>query len=57
MDSVIGIKKDVAIERFLKQMPNRFEAAKEDVYLQGVIVEVDEKTGRSEKIERFSLPG
>jgi metallophosphoesterase (TIGR00282 family) len=57
MDSVIGIKKDVAIERFLKQIPNRFEAAKDDVYLQGVIVEVDEKTGRSEKIERFSLPG
>jgi metallophosphoesterase (TIGR00282 family) len=57
MDSVIGIKKDVAIERFLKQMPNKFEAAKEDVYLQGVIVEVDERTGRSEKIERFSLPG
>ena len=57
MDSVIGIKKDLAIERFLKQMPNRFEAAKEDVFLQGVIVDIDTRTGKAQSIQRFSLPG
>ena len=57
MDSVIGIKKELAIERFLKQMPNRFEAAKEDVFLQGVIVDIDTRTGKAQSIQRFSLPG
>ena len=57
MDSVIGIKKDLAIERFLKHIPNRFEAAKDDVSLQGVIVDIDAKNGKALAIERFSLPG
>ncbi len=29
-DSVIGIRKELAIERFLTQLPVRFEVAKKD---------------------------
>ncbi|MBI4632753.1 MAG: TIGR00282 family metallophosphoesterase [Deltaproteobacteria bacterium] len=54
-DSVIGIKKEIVLERFLTQMPNKFEVAKNDVRLQGVVVDVDEATGRSTGIERLSV--
>lgn len=54
-DSVIGIKKELAIEKFLTQMPTRFEVAKKDIRFNGVVVEVDESSGRSLNIERISL--
>lgn len=54
-DSVIGVKKEVVIERFLTQMPNKFELAKNDIRMQGVIVEVDFTSGRARSIERVSV--
>lgn len=54
-DSVIGVKKEIAIERFLTQIPNKFETANEDVHLQGVMVTIDAATGRSVAIERFDF--
>lgn len=53
-DSVIGRKKEKIIERFLTGLPIRFELASDDVRLQGVIVEIDEKTGKSISIKRVS---
>lgn len=55
-DSVIGVKKEIAIERFLTRIPYKFETATEDVRMQGVMVSVDAATGRSTAIERFDLP-
>jgi 2',3'-cyclic-nucleotide 2'-phosphodiesterase len=54
-DSVIGVQKEMIIARFLNNMPARFEAATGDVRLCAVIVECDETTGRSTKIERLML--
>ncbi|MBN1547311.1 MAG: TIGR00282 family metallophosphoesterase [Syntrophaceae bacterium] len=54
-DSVIGIKTDSIIERFLTQIPNRFDVAKKDIRLQGVVIDVDEKTGKSRSIKRISV--
>ena len=51
-DSVIGRKTDLIIEHFLTCMPIKFALADKDVELQGVIVEVDQKTGRAVSIER-----
>lgn len=51
-DSVIGIKKDEILERFLTQIPNKFDIAKGDVRLQGVVLDIDESSGRSRSIER-----
>jgi metallophosphoesterase (TIGR00282 family) len=53
-DSVIGVKKELVIGKFLNNMPVRFEAATGDVRLCGVLVDCDEKTGRARKIERIS---
>ncbi|MFN2431530.1 MAG: TIGR00282 family metallophosphoesterase [Gemmatimonadota bacterium] len=55
LDGVIGVKKELAIERFLRQTPNRFEVAGDDLRCMGVIVEVDEESRRARRIEPFSL--
>ena len=54
-DSVIGIKKDAIIERFLTQIPNKFDVAKGDIRLQGVLLDVDVVTGKANSIERISV--
>ena len=54
-DSVIGIKKEIALERFLTMMPNKFETATGNLELQGAIVEVDERSGSSVGIRRVKM--
>ncbi len=54
-DSVLGIKKEVALERFLTLLPNRYDVAKGDVRFQGVLIDIDSKTGKSISIERLSV--
>lgn len=54
-DSVIGVKKELVVERFLNGMPTRFEAATGDVRLCGVVVHCDDATGKATKIERIML--
>jgi metallophosphoesterase (TIGR00282 family) len=55
-DSVIGIEKENVIEGFLTQLPRKFEVAKENVVLQGIIVDVDEETGKARDIRRLRIP-
>jgi 2',3'-cyclic-nucleotide 2'-phosphodiesterase len=54
-DSVIGIDKSLALKKFLTGMPVRFTTAKRDARMCGVVLEVDERSGRSLAIERFQL--
>ncbi|HVP76524.1 MAG TPA: TIGR00282 family metallophosphoesterase [Thermodesulfobacteriota bacterium] len=56
MDSVIGIRKEIALERLLTQIPWKFDVAKEAIELQGVVIDVDSKTGRSLSIQRIKVP-
>jgi 2',3'-cyclic-nucleotide 2'-phosphodiesterase len=56
LDSVIGMKKEFAIERFLTGMPTRLEVAKGNVKLQGILVDVDESDGRATAIRRIQEP-
>ncbi|MBI4974579.1 MAG: YmdB family metallophosphoesterase, partial [Candidatus Omnitrophica bacterium] len=51
-DSVIGRKKEQILTRFITQMPARFEMAEGDVQLHGVILDIDEKTGKANSIKR-----
>jgi metallophosphoesterase (TIGR00282 family) len=59
LDSVIGIRKELSLERFLTQRPAGFDVAKNLVYLQGAVVDIDDATGLARKIERVRehLPG
>jgi metallophosphoesterase (TIGR00282 family) len=55
LDSVIGMKTDGVIDGFLSQLPRPFEVAEENVVLQGVIVDVDENSGKAREIRRLRL--
>jgi len=56
VDSVIGVDKDAAVQRFISQMPNRFEPAKGPAALHGAVIRIDPDTGRGLSIERLRLP-
>lgn len=53
VDSILGIRKELIIRRFLTQMPVRFEVSKGDVVVSAVIIDVDPSTGRATSIERL----
>ncbi|HEY4363112.1 MAG TPA: TIGR00282 family metallophosphoesterase [Bryobacteraceae bacterium] len=52
--SVIGVDKDIILQRFLTQLPAKMEAARSGGELHGVIVEVDEGTGKATAVRRVS---
>lgn len=52
LDSVIGRKVEDVLERFLTSIPVRFEVASENIQLQGVILDIDDDTGRARSIVR-----
>lgn len=55
-DSVIGVKKELVLERFLTQMPVHFQVADGDVWLEGVVIETRED-GHALRIEPFEVAG
>lgn len=59
VDSVIGIRKEQSVARFLTDRHVPYEVATGLVYLQGVVVDIDDATGRARSIERVRehLPG
>lgn len=52
-DSVIGVKKELILQKFLTSDPVRFEASKDGPCVNGVVIDLDAGTGRSERIERI----
>jgi 2',3'-cyclic-nucleotide 2'-phosphodiesterase len=54
-DSVIGVKKEIVVEKFLNGLPARFEPASGDVRLCAVVVQCDDTTGRAIGIERIMV--
>ncbi|MBC7217277.1 MAG: TIGR00282 family metallophosphoesterase [Candidatus Caldatribacterium sp.] len=55
-DSVIGIEVADIVGRFLTQLPVKYRVAKENVKLNGIVVEVDDTTGKAREIFRLSVP-
>ena len=56
IDSVIGMERDAVIKGFISQLPRQFEVAQDNVVLQGVVVDVDDKNGRAREIRRLRIP-
>lgn len=52
-NSVLGVKTDQVLQRFLNQMPVRFEVATGPVLVQGALIDVDDDTGRATEIRRI----
>jgi hypothetical protein len=53
--SVLGVKPEQILERFITQMPVRFETADDDVWVMGAAVEVNER-GLADSIEQVMVP-
>lgn len=56
-DSVIGVKKELIISRFLTQMPSKFEVAGGETLLSAVVIDVNPATGKAINIERLQRHG
>ena len=55
-DSIIGMKKEIGLRRFLLQTTFKYEVASHDVRICGVFVQADVETGKALKMERFCFP-
>jgi len=54
-ESVIGMRHEKVLKRFLTQTNVGFEVAKRDVRLAGNVIDIDESTGRARSIERLLI--
>ncbi|HSS29745.1 MAG TPA: TIGR00282 family metallophosphoesterase [Nitrospiraceae bacterium] len=55
LHSVIGVKKELAIEKFLTGMPRRFEVASGPSVFCAVLLELDVRLGKALSIERIRI--
>ena len=53
VDSVIGVKAELAIRRFRTHMPTKFEVAGGRTVVQGAVIAIDPTTGRATAITRI----
>ena len=54
-NSVIGVTKEIVLQRFLTAVSSRMEAARGGVELHSVIVDIDEGTGTARDIRRYTV--
>ena len=54
IESVLGVKKEVIIQKFLHQRPVRFELAAGRRKIQGLLITFDDDTHKATKVERIS---
>jgi 2',3'-cyclic-nucleotide 2'-phosphodiesterase len=55
-DSVVGMKKDIAIKRFVRQTPFKYEPATDDARICGLVLKIDAENGKCLRIERIVFP-
>ena len=55
LHSVIGVKKELAIEKFLTGMPRRFEVASGPAVFCAALIELDARLGKALSIERIRI--
>ena len=55
LHGVIGVKKELAIEKFLTGMPRRFEVASGPTVFCAVLIELDARIGKALSIERVRI--
>lgn len=54
VDGIIGVKKELVIEKFVTQMPVKFEVSRSPrAQFNGAVVEIEESSGRALAIERI----
>ncbi|MEN2984096.1 MAG: TIGR00282 family metallophosphoesterase [Dictyoglomaceae bacterium] len=57
-NSILGVEKEAVLKKFLLQIPQRFEIPEKGLFkMEGVIIEIEESTGKTKKIERLQRRG
>jgi 2',3'-cyclic-nucleotide 2'-phosphodiesterase len=54
-DGVIGMKTASVLDRFLTGLNSRFEVSEGELQLNGLLIEVNDETGRAERVERLRV--
>ncbi len=54
-DSILGVRKEDVIERFLSMRPTRFEVARNDIRCDYVVADIDDETGRTRYLEHHQM--
>jgi len=54
-DGILGMNKKESIQRFKDGMPSRYSVCEENLRINGLEVEVNENTGKAEKIRRINM--
>ena len=54
-DSIIGVQKELVLQRFLTGLPSRWEPATDNARFCGAMIEADENTGKASSIQRLML--
>ncbi len=55
-DSVIGMRKESALKRFVLGTPSKYESATSDIHFASVVVSIDPDSGKAKKIQRVFFP-
>ena len=55
-ESVLGMRKDIAVKRFTLQTPYKYEMADKDIKISGVFIKVSTETAKTTYIESFVYP-
>lgn len=54
-NGVLGVSYDIIISKFLTHMPHRFKVAEGECKANGILLDVDESTGRARSIKRITF--
>ena len=54
-DGIIGMEREIVLERFIKNLPSKFFVAGGPVQFNSVLTEINESTGRALSIERINF--
>lgn len=55
-DSVVGMRKEIALRRFLLQTAHKFEVAEQDLRFCAVLINIDPNTAQAMEIEHIIIP-
>lgn len=54
-NSVLGVKKEIILRKFITNLPERFEYDHEDMELNAVLITIDQASGKAQAIERICV--
>ena len=54
-NSILGVRKEIIINRFIRHLPEKFEVAEGPVQFNGILLEIDEPTGKAKSINRIVI--